>query len=385
MRELARVRTSRRHRRAPARCARPGAHALRARVRASPRAARASRAAAVRRRRATARECRRASAETIEASPAVSLTAVRSASASPTNGARRTASHATRSSGDSSARASASRSRTTVTSASGSSFTPMNGTAAFASASRTARRCGRALASTAILSAASRALELRDEIGNRRGFGARTVVAFDAMDLRHALELGSRRRRWPGAHGALAHIVRDGKHAREDFVAPVDQGRRRAEIAPQFERLERQSGEPGGAHRREAADLRVAKAVDGLHRIADQEQRAPVAGRPVLRERAQQFVLIARGVLEFVDEDVHEPRAEAFGQRRRAAVLGQRPARGAGDLGVIAFAVRVEQARQLRSRVQQQTRERVERAACAFGHLRIGQRGDRRPAPPAGS
>ena len=133
---------------------------------------------------------------------------------------------------------------------------------------------------------------------------------------------------------------------------------------------------PDGPYRRKAAHLRIAKSVDGLHGVTDQEQRAPVAARPVLGERAQQFVLVSRGVLEFIDEDVHEPRAQAFGQGCRAAVFDQRTPRGAGDFGVIAFAVQIEDARQVRGRMQQQPGERVECATRLFGNLRVGQSGD---------
>ena len=45
----------------------------------------------------------------------------------------------------------------------------------------------------------------------------------------------------------------------------------------------------------------------------------------------------------------------------------QRTARGAGDLGVIAFAVFIEECRELRRGEQQQARQRVERAARLLG------------------
>ncbi len=134
--------------------------------------------------------------------------------------------------------------------------------------------------------------------------------------------------------------------------------------------------EPAAAHGGEAAHLGIAKPVDGLHRIADQEQRAAIALGPVLREREQQFVLIARGVLEFVDQDVTDARAEPFGQRGRHRVFGQRTARSAGHLGVIALALLVEDARQLRGGHHQQLRQCVERAARTRRYHRVRQRAD---------
>ena len=292
-------------------------------------------------------------AGTVESRAASAIT-VRSASDNPTNGARSTASQATRSSGDSSARASASRSRTTGTSASGSRFTPMNGTPRAPSAARIARRCPRAPASTATLSLRPRADQLGDQIApplrppravrNRRATRYR---------LRLAFETGARGDAGKMPHRAAPHVVRVGKHPREHFVAPVHQRRCRAEIAPQLQRLQSDRAEAGAAHGREAADLGIAEPVDGLHRIAHQEQRASIAFRPVLRQRQQQVVLIARGVLEFVDQDVPDARAQPFGERRWRGILRERLARRAGHLGVIALALLVEDPRQLCRRQQQ--------------------------------
>ena len=54
----------------------------------------------------------------------------------------------------------------------------------------------------------------------------------------------------------------------------------------------------------ELADLGLAEAVDRLHRVADREQRPPVAGRPAGGELLDQLVLGERRVLELVDQHV---------------------------------------------------------------------------------
>ena len=87
--------------------------------------------------------------------------------------------------------------------------------------------------------------------------------------------------------------------------------------------------------------------------------------RPVERQHPQQLVLLARGVLEFIDEDVLEPRVEAFRERRRARIGVERLARVCGNLGVIAFTLGRENAFQFGHGAQQQAAERFERGRGA--------------------
>ena len=180
------------------------------------------------------------------------------------------------------------------------------------------------------------------------------------------------------AHRAAAQVVGGREHPRKNLIAPVHDAGRRAEIAQQLQGLEPQRAEAAIAHRGEASHLGIAKAVDGLHGITDHEQCASVALRPVQGQRAQQVVLLARGVLELVHQDVHEARAESFGQRRRGALLAERAARGAGYFRVIALAVCGELQRELLRREQQQSRQCVERAPRILRHARIRQLADGR-------
>ena len=60
----------------------------------------------------------------------------------------------------------------------------------------------------------------------------------------------------------------------------------------------------------EDAHLGFAKAIDRLHRVADGEQRMPVAGLPSRGEQAQKLELRERCVLEFVDQQMIDPKIE---------------------------------------------------------------------------
>ncbi len=58
----------------------------------------------------------------------------------------------------------------------------------------------------------------------------------------------------------------------------------------------------------EEADLRVAEAVNGLHRVADREHRAPVSRLPSRGEALEQLPLRVGGVLELVHQQVAHAR-----------------------------------------------------------------------------
>ena len=76
----------------------------------------------------------------------------------------------------------------------------------------------------------------------------------------------------------------------------------------------------------EQADLGLAEAVDGLHGIAHGEEAVAVAGLPAGGEAAQQVELGARGVLEFVHQDVAQAVVQGQGQVGGGLVRAQRQA-----------------------------------------------------------
>ncbi len=120
-------------------------------------------------------------------------------------------------------------------------------------------------------------------------------------------------------------------------------------------------------HVQEQAHVRLAKAVDGLHGIADQEQRAPVVRRPALGELLQQREVTVRGVLELVDQDV----ADAVIERQREIggrfVGAERLARRVGDLGVVDPGTLGEHHAQARGGDRQHVEQRIEHLPLALG------------------
>ncbi len=111
------------------------------------------------------------------------------------------------------------------------------------------------------------------------------------------------------------------EHLPKHRVDPVDNRRLRAEVAGQIEADDRNAGDaPGRLCLEEDADLGLAEAVDRLHRIADGEQRAPVARFPAGREPRDQFAVGPRRVLELVDEQVRQPVVD--GQQQVAGIVG---------------------------------------------------------------
>ena len=78
---------------------------------------------------------------------------------------------------------------------------------------------------------------------------------------------------------------------------------------------------PGACALDEEPHLGVAEAVDRLHRIADREQRAAVAGLPAGGQPAQELELRERRVLELVDQQVIDAcveREQQVGRRARS-------------------------------------------------------------------
>src|SRR5687768_17840933 len=67
---------------------------------------------------------------------------------------------------------------------------------------------------------------------------------------------------------------------REGGVVPVDEAALGAEVGGEGEALQFYAAEALFPGLEEERDLGLAEAVDGLHRIADEEQRAAVVGLP---------------------------------------------------------------------------------------------------------
>jgi len=85
------------------------------------------------------------------------------------------------------------------------------------------------------------------------------------------------------------------------------------------------------ADAQEEAHIGLAEAVDRLHRVADDEQRAAVIGHPAARQPFDQGDLARAGILEFVDQQVADAVIERLGEIGRRFVVAQRQAGAGGD------------------------------------------------------
>ena len=147
--------------------------------------------------------------------------------------------------------------------------------------------------------------------------------------------LNARRNGRQVAYRGQARIVGGWEDRAAMMIHPIDELRRRAEIAAQLQRRELQAADALIACAQEQADLGLAKLIDRLHRIAHGKQGATVAGFPPDGERAQQLELIERCVLKFIDENVPNRIAAAQRQIGGLTPLGQTGARSAGHSGKV--------------------------------------------------
>ena len=127
-----------------------------------------------------------------------------------------------------------------------------------------------------------------------------------------------------------------------------------------------------GARFEEQAHFRVAEAVDRLHRIADREQRAPVARRPSCRQQLDEPELGVGRVLEFIDQQMIDREVETQQEVARRIGIAERLERGDRQLREVDGAVRGEHHRQLRGGLRQDMQQRGDRRP-----VRVGEAGSR--------
>ena len=207
--------------------------------------------------------------------------------------------------------------------------------------------------------------QLADARGNRARLGI--AVAGKQAQLHACVRRGRPLGRQAGGHTGAegdrpgAQLVGGGKHLRKHLVAPVDECGRGAEIAREPQRCEAHVADSMLARADEQADLRVTEAVDRLHRIAHDEQRAPIALLPGRGQRFEQLELRQRGVLELIDQNVGEGQAGAQRELRGEPCVRERRARRTGDVGVIDAPGFREFHVQLARRVLEHARQRRDR------------------------
>ncbi len=120
---------------------------------------------------------------------------------------------------------------------------------------------------------------------------------------------------------AGARVVHFRKTVGKHPVVPLHDLRRTAKIAAQGQRLKGNAADAGGACAQKHAHLRLAKPVDGLHRVPDQKERATIPRLPPRREQREQARLLQGGVLEFIDQDVTNAAVHAQCQVGRTSTL----------------------------------------------------------------
>ena len=121
------------------------------------------------------------------------------------------------------------------------------------------------------------------------------------------------------------------RHLSKDAIDPIDQGPLRAEIARERQRLERHGTDSLPTLRIEKqADVGIAKTVDRLHRIADDEQRPGIARRPPGGQLFDQVALSERSVLIFVDQEMFDSKVEREQKLGGSVGARQRPQRDQG-------------------------------------------------------
>ena len=98
------------------------------------------------------------------------------------------------------------------------------------------------------------------------------------------------------------------------MVEVIDQSALRAEVSREAEAREGKVAEALGVHGADdSLDACLAEEIDGLARVADQEDGLSVAV-PALGKEFDEFVLGGGGVLHLVDEEVLEACAEGGGE-----------------------------------------------------------------------
>ena len=110
-----------------------------------------------------------------------------------------------------------------------------------------------------------------------------------------------------GDTGGIGHLPRAtvfliGHQRGKSLIYPFDHAVLRTKIDRQLQIFQHNCANATVHRLLEQFHLSLAETIDGLHRIADQEQRSAIGGTPAAREFFKQFGLRNRGILEFVHQ-----------------------------------------------------------------------------------
>ncbi len=162
-------------------------------------------------------------------------------------------------------------------------------------------------------------------------------------------------------HGARCLVFLRGEHARERLVEPLHEAFLRAAVGAELDRLELHRPEPGVLGLQEERHFGFAEAVDRLHRVADEEQRAAVTLLPAGSQLGEELELRERGVLELVDQDVRDLLVEREQQVARVVDRAERLERAVSELGEVSLAALAEQHLEVRDGGLEKREDRFQR------------------------
>ena len=162
-------------------------------------------------------------------------------------------------------------------------------------------------------------------------------------------------------HCARGLVFLRGEHARERLVEPLHEAFLRAAVGAELDRLELHRPEPGVLRPQEQRYFGFAEAVDRLHRVADEEQRAAVALLPAGSQLGEELELRERGVLELVDQDVRDLLVEREQEVARVVDRAERRERAVRELGEVGLAALPEQHLEVRDGGLEQREDRFQR------------------------
>ena len=169
---------------------------------------------------------------------------------------------------------------------------------------------------------------------------------------------------------------------REDFgeggVDPVHHFGVRAVVAVEAQGFELDRADANVTRLQEKADVGLAEAIDGLHRIADNEQGAPVALLPAGGEPLQQRDLRGAGVLELIDQQMADAVIELELEIGRLGFITECGQRALCDFDEVDFALLLEHGPQLRDGELEQAREDADDARLFGIEPGLGQQLDAR-------
>ena len=97
-----------------------------------------------------------------------------------------------------------------------------------------------------------------------------------------------------------------------------------------------------GAYIQIDTDIRITEIVARLHRIADDEKRSTIPGRPSANQPLNKLDLALRGILKFIDQDMRKFAVERKSKLCGAVIVGKCSDSGAACLSVIDHAAACE-------------------------------------------